>query len=130
MQPLCRIAVLHATDVGEDLAQVLRICIFTHENHTPKGNANAKAPFAGENTTIWQAYATCMSRNSLTQPYAFQVFAYTPKFHMTKPLLSSSWENSNAILRWVEKSNARNIDQEQLQEHRIMATSWEMKVLS
>ena len=35
---------LRATDVGEDLTQILRICIFTRENHTPKGNAYAKAP--------------------------------------------------------------------------------------
>ena len=54
---------LRATDVGEDLTQILRICIFTHENHAPKGNAYPKAPF-------------------------------TPKFHMTTPLLNSSWEVS------------------------------------
>ena len=35
---------LRATDVEEDLTQILRICIFTDENHTPKGNAYAKAP--------------------------------------------------------------------------------------
>ena len=54
--------------------QILRICIYTHENHTPKRNAYSNAHFAGEHTTLWQAYATCMSHNSLTQPYVFQVF--------------------------------------------------------
>ena len=36
---------LRATDVEEDLTQILSICIFANENHTPKGNAYAKAPF-------------------------------------------------------------------------------------
>ena len=68
------------------------ICIFTQPYSQKK--AYAKAPFAGETATIWQAYTTCMSHNSLTQPYAFRVFLLTPKFHMTRPLLGSSWEVS------------------------------------
>ena len=41
---------LRATDVEEDLTQILRHLHFhklmrTIENHTPKGNAYAKAPF-------------------------------------------------------------------------------------
>ena len=32
-------------DIEEDLTKILRICICTHENHTPKGNAYTKAPF-------------------------------------------------------------------------------------
>ena len=34
-----------ATDVEEDLTQILCFCIFTDENHAPKGNAYAKDPF-------------------------------------------------------------------------------------
>ena len=36
---------LRATDVEEDLTQILRFCIFIDENHIPKGNAYAKTPF-------------------------------------------------------------------------------------
>ena len=56
---------LRAADNQEDLTQILRICIFTHENHTPKGNAYAEAPFEG--TFLDKVYAKNLPMK--TQPY-------------------------------------------------------------
>ena len=72
----------------EDLTQILPLSVLnTHMSTIPPGQMLRDGLFAGVRVTntcgnidyraLCKAYATCMSHNSLTQPYAIQVFAYT-----------------------------------------------------